>query len=52
MEMLSDRIDETIQIVRRIATELRPGVLDTAGLLPALEWQAQQFQKETGIRAK
>lgn len=52
MEMLSDRIDETIQIVRRIATELRPGVLDTAGLLPALEWQAQQFQKETGIRCE
>jgi signal transduction histidine kinase len=52
METLSDRIDETIQIVRRIATELRPGVLDTAGLLPALEWQAQQFQKETGIRCE
>jgi signal transduction histidine kinase len=42
-------IDETIQSVRRIATELRPGVLDTAGLLAALEWQASQFQTQTGI---
>ena len=52
METLSGRMDETIQIVRRIATELRPGVLDTAGLLPALVWQAQQFEKETGIRCE
>ena len=42
-------IDETIQMVRRIATELRPGVLDTAGLQAALEWQASQFQAQTGI---
>jgi len=42
-------IDETIHTVRRIATELRPGVLDTAGLLAALEWQAGQFQAQTGI---
>ncbi|MBE0546013.1 MAG: response regulator [Verrucomicrobia bacterium] len=42
-------IDETIVAVRRIATELRPGVLDTAGLLAALEWQANQFQTQTGI---
>lgn len=46
------RIDETIQIIRRIATELRPGVLDTAGLIAALEWQAQQFEKQTGIRCR
>lgn len=42
-------IDETIQTIRRIATELRPGILDT-GLLAALEWQAREFSKRTGIR--
>lgn len=47
-----ERIDETIQTIRRIATELRPGVLDTAGLIAALEWQAQQFEKQTGIRCR
>ena len=46
---MAANIDETIQVVRRIATELRPGVLDTAGLLAALEWQANQFQTQTGI---
>lgn len=45
-------IDETIQTVRRIATELRPGVLDNAGLLAALEWQATEFQKKTGIECR
>lgn len=46
---MASNIDETIRAVRRIATGLRPGVLDTAGLPAALEWQANQFQKQTGI---
>src|SRR5260370_36036625 len=40
---------KTIDIVRRIASELRPGILDILGLKPALEWQAKQFQDRTGI---
>ena len=50
--MLAGRIDETIQTVRRIATELRPGVLDSVGLVAALEWQAQQFERQTGLRCR
>ncbi|MFN7929611.1 MAG: histidine kinase [Blastocatellia bacterium] len=42
-------IDSTIQLGRRIATELRPGILDDLGLVDALEWQAQEFQERTGI---
>lgn len=42
-------IDETIQTVRRIATELRPGILDSLGLAAALEWQANEFQSRAGI---
>ncbi len=49
---IAERIDGTIQTVRRIATELRPGVLDSAGLVAALEWQAQEFQNQTGIRCR
>jgi signal transduction histidine kinase len=45
-------IDDTIQTIRRIATELRPGVLDTAGLPAAIEWQAHQFQSQTGIQCR
>jgi signal transduction histidine kinase len=47
---MAEHIDETIHAVRRIATELRPGLLDTVGLLAALEWQAHEFQTQTGIQ--
>lgn len=47
---MAERIDETIHSVRRIATELRPGLLDTAGLLAAIEWQANEFQQQTRIK--
>jgi len=46
---LSDRIDETMQIVRRIASELRPSVLDPLGLEAALEFLVQDVAKRTGI---
>lgn len=47
---LSAHMDSTIQTVRRISTELRPGILDHLGLVAALEWQANEFQNRTGIR--
>jgi signal transduction histidine kinase len=43
------RIDQTLTAVRRIATELRPSVLDQLGLAAALEWQGQEFATRTGI---
>jgi len=49
---MSDLVDTTIQSVRRIATELRPGILDDLGLLAAMEWQLQEFEKRTGIRCR
>lgn len=47
---LISHIDATIQTVRRISSELRPGVLDHLGLVAALEWQANEFQNRTGIK--
>jgi signal transduction histidine kinase len=44
-----ERIDQTISAVRRIATELRPSILDQLGLAAALEWQGQEFRARTGI---
>lgn len=41
--------DSMIEIVRRIASDLRPVVLDVLGLQEAIEWQAGQFQDRTGI---
>jgi PAS domain S-box-containing protein len=45
-------IDETIKTVRRISSELRPGILDDLGLVAALEWQSSEFEKNTGISLK
>jgi signal transduction histidine kinase len=46
---LTVAIDEMIASVRRIASELRPQILDDLGLLAALQWHAQEFRKRTGI---
>lgn len=43
--------DNLIKSVRRISTELRPGILDL-GLAAAVEWQAREFQARTGIPCK
>ena len=42
-------IDETIQRVRHIAAELRPGVLDDLGLASAVEWYAERFGARAGL---
>jgi signal transduction histidine kinase len=49
IKAMSDHVDATIHTVRRIATELRPGVLDNLGLAAAIEWQTADFQERTGI---
>ena len=47
---MTTTIETTINRVRRIASELRPGVLDDLGLVPAIEWQVEQFQARTGLK--
>ncbi|MBC7867384.1 MAG: sensor histidine kinase, partial [Gloeobacteraceae cyanobacterium ES-bin-316] len=44
-------IDTTVKTVRRIATELRPSILDDLGLLAALEWQTEEFEKRFEIKS-
>jgi signal transduction histidine kinase len=46
---ITERIDGAIQNVRRICSDLRPTILDHFGLGAAIEWQAGEFQKRTGI---
>ncbi|HWU98476.1 MAG TPA: histidine kinase [Oxalicibacterium sp.] len=41
-------VDRTIETVHRIASDLRPGVLDF-GLVAAIDWQAKEFEKQCGI---
>ena len=48
-QTIGQTVDETVQTVREIATQLRPGLLDDLGLAAAIEWQAKDFQKRSGI---
>ena len=42
-------VDGGIKTVRRLATELRPSLLDDLGLIAAVEWQVKQFQERSGL---
>jgi PAS domain S-box-containing protein len=42
-------LDSTVAAMRRIASDLRPLVLDDLGLVPAIEWLAQSFTQRTGV---
>jgi signal transduction histidine kinase len=42
-------VESTFQAMRHFATELRPGILDTLGLIPSIEWLAEGFEKRSGI---
>jgi two-component system sensor histidine kinase UhpB len=46
---ITARIDETMQMVRRIASELRPSTLDQLGLQAAIECLVQEATERTGI---
>jgi PAS domain S-box-containing protein len=43
-------LDETVQSVRRISSQLRPSLLDDLGLTAAMEWQLGEFEKRAGIK--
>ncbi|MFC4262730.1 PAS domain S-box protein [Ferruginibacter yonginensis] len=47
-----DLIDQTVISVRRISTQLRPSILDDLGLIAAMEWQCEEFEKRSGIQSK
>lgn len=42
--------EESVNVVRNMALLLRPSMLDDLGLVPALQWQAREVSRRTGIR--
>ena len=48
-EYMSKLIDQTIDTVHRISSDLRPGLLDDLGLVAAIEWQTQDFARRFGL---
>ncbi len=48
-EAILNLLDEAIDEVGRISARLRPGLLYDLGLCEAMEWQAGEFTRRTGI---
>jgi len=49
VEQIERLLDDTVDDVRRISSELRPGVLDEIGLVGAIDWQICELKKRTDI---
>ncbi|MCW8805836.1 MAG: PAS domain-containing sensor histidine kinase, partial [Ignavibacteriaceae bacterium] len=47
---LLDMIDASVESVQKISSKLRPGILDELGLIAAIEWQTEEFEKLTNIK--
>jgi signal transduction histidine kinase len=47
---ISSAIDTTVSTIRRIATELRPSIIDDFGLVAAMEWHARKVERSARIR--
>lgn len=49
MHTMSELVDDTVHLVQRLLSELRPGLLDELGLSAAIEWQANEFRDRLAI---
>ena len=52
LQEIAGLLDTAIKDVRRLASELRPVVLDQLGLPAAVEWLTRDFQRRTGIECR
>ena len=43
-------VEELLERIRALSLDLRPGMLDDFGLLPALLWHFDRYKRQTGIR--
>jgi len=50
-DVLLDRVDRLVASVRALVSQLRPPALD-GGLIAAIEWQAAQFTRDTGVACR
>jgi PAS domain S-box-containing protein len=51
-DCMMETIDSGIEMLRRVCSELRPGVLDELGLAAAIEWQVDQFRQRSDIQVE
>jgi len=45
-------VNEAAIFVRKLASELRPSILDDLGLIPALDWHSQEFGRRANIEVE
>jgi signal transduction histidine kinase len=50
VDVIKKLAEESVNVVRNMALLLRPSMLDDLGLVPALQWQAREVSKRTGMR--
>lgn len=49
VESIRKLAESSVNVVRNMALLLRPSMLDDLGLVPALQWQAREISKRTGL---
>ncbi len=49
LQSMAALVGDSIHLVRKVASSLRPSILDDLGLVPALQWQAREFEARAGI---
>ncbi len=52
LNAMKKHVDDSVAFVRKLATELRPSVLDDFGLISALEWHSDEFTKRFNIEVE
>jgi signal transduction histidine kinase len=52
LENIRSYADRSVDSIRNIALLLRPSMLDDLGLIPALEWQAREVSRRSGVQIR
>jgi signal transduction histidine kinase len=52
VQVLRHLVERATRTTKSVVTELRPEALDRLGLVPALEWQAETFSRQAGLRCR
>ena len=52
IDSMVESVEKNIDLVKRVASELRPSVLEHLSLTEAIDWQAREFARRTGIECK
>ena len=52
IEAMMDLLDSTIERLRNLYSDLRPGMLDDLGLAATVEWRASELERRFGIKCR